>query len=294
MRALLLAAFLSSPALAAELDPLRVPDRFDLPGVEDPAHKVSPEVAKLGGKALLSLLRDAKNPRRAEAVLALVDKLDQTARGDKLYVWKPMADLADALDFLLEHGEPLAFRRWAVYMLFTNGATETRGRITLDPEDRRTEAWWTRFDALRERALKDVDPRLAEFFERYTEDPLATKWEEAKKAAAKGRDRMLADHPERREHLAEVWRLQESVEKSQLDLAPKFIANIEEKSKGSPVRIDALKAVELSTLNHRLRIGWANMIPRIMVESFGEADAKSYGFVPAPVTVGWPKIPKRR
>lgn len=298
MRALLLLAALliASPAPAGEapIDPLRIPDRFDLPGGLDPAYKVSPEVAKLDGKALLAILRDPKDARRPEAVLALTDNLNDPADEEKSYALKPLADLADAIDILLDLGEPLAFRRWAVYTLFTSGATDTRRRITRAPEDRRTQTWWRRFGAVRDRALKDADPRLAEFFERYREDPLAPKWEEAKKAAAKSRDRMLADHPERRENLAEVWRLQESVEKQQLDLLPSVTARIEAQSSASPGRIPALIAVERSVLNHRLRISWANMVPRIMAETYGESDAKSYGFVPAPVTIGWPEIPKRR
>ena len=54
-----------------------------------------------------------------------------------------------------------------------------------------------------------------------------------------------------------------------------------------------LKAVEKSTTYHRLRIGWANMVPKIMHEGIGAAEARSYGFEPAPIRLGWPKDPAR-
>lgn len=292
MRALALVLLLASPAVAVDPGLLRVPARDNLPGL-DPSITVSPAVAKLGGAALLSILKDAKDERRHEAVLALTDRLSQTERGNKAYSWKPVADVAEAIEWSLDLGEPLEFRRWAVYMLFASGSAEVRGRITLDPEDRKTDEWWKRFDGLRRKAGADVDPKLAEFFERYRNDPLAPRWKEAKAAAEAGRDKMLKEHPERREHLEKVWKLQLSIEDSQQAILPRFYKNIEAKSKKSPARIEALKAVDRSVCDHRLRIGWANMIPRIMAESFGDADARSYGFEAAPVTVGWPAIPPR-
>jgi hypothetical protein len=300
MRPLALAVLLAAPAASAPADSpkanqdeLKVPDRYGLPGKGGP-NSISPEVAKLGGEALLKILRDPKDTRHIEAVLALIAKTDQTGRGKrKPYSWKPLADSAAAIDYLLEEGTPLAFRRWAVYDLFASASAEICARITIYPEDRQVDNRWASFNALRARGRRDVDPHLAEFFERYEDDPEAARWPEAKKAAGAARDRMLAARPDAKDMLAETWRLQENIEKNQLIVLARFQSHIDAQTKVPAARRAKLKAVEKSATDHRLRIGWANMVPRIMAEGIGAAEAKSYGFEPVPVRVGWPKIPAR-
>lgn len=303
MRAAALALLLAARAAAApppyagpagnpkELQP---PDRYDLPGSKGEPAAISSEVARLDGKALLAIIRDPKDERRVEAVIALTLKIDQLDRGeDAKYSWAPIADSVAAMDHLFAKVPPGVFRRWAVYRLFAPAAGQTRSMMTLVPGDRKVDAWWERLDALRARGLRDGDPRLAEFFERYAEDPEAPRWREAKKAAGAARDRLLLARPDAKDFSAKVWRLQETVEDSQLVVLRRFEARLDGMTGVPPERRARLKAVERSTTEHRLRIGWANMIPRIIAESFSLAEARAHGFEPAPVLLGWPAVPAR-
>ncbi len=273
-----------------------IPDRYNLPGNNKEAPETyEPELLTVRGERMVELVKDPKEPLRDQAVLVLVARLSQTERGPKTpYSWIPVANALEALDVLFAEERPDAFRRWAVYDLFSFASSEVRGRITLDAKDTETDRWWARCEELRARGRRDKDPVLAEFFERYEEDPEAARWRETKAAAVASREKLLKAHPEMKELLAKVWALQASIEDAQLTVLSRLKKNIDSQKGVPAARRERLKAVETSWVNHRLRIVWANMLPRIVADALDPAEAKAYGFVPAPVRTGWPVIPVRQ
>jgi hypothetical protein len=299
VRSLALAALLaasaraSAPPSEAALEAL-VPDRMSLPGVDGPQVEVSPRVAKMKGKALLEALRDPRDARHIELVLALYARLDQSGRpaGVK-YSWAPVADAAAALDYLYVDGAPAAYRRWAVSKLFAGACAGTRDRITLDPGDAAVDRWWSRCDKLRVRGRRDGDARMTEYFERWEEDPEAPRWRDAKLAATAARDLMLMKRPDTKPLFERVWRLQKSIEDAQSSVMGRMMASLDANTALSAERRARLEAIERSTFDHRMLVLWANMTPKIIAEGFDAAEAKAYGFEPAAVRLGWPQVPPR-
>ncbi|MEQ1918284.1 MAG: hypothetical protein ABL955_03720 [Elusimicrobiota bacterium] len=255
--------------------PYAIAERYNLPLEEPPSYP--PESAS-----------------RAAAVLDLSARTNQVERGENAkYSWEPMMNLTAELDALLAEKAPTAFRRWAAHTLFMTGSSEVRGRITLDPLDTAVDEWWKRYDAIRARGQADKDPILAEFFERYAQDPEAPRWRDTRAAAIVSRDKMLKARPEMKKHLDYVWGMLTNVTEAQLTVLARLNARTGARQDVPAARREKLQAIETSWVDHRLRITWANMLPRIVVESTDAATAKSFGFVPAPVRTGWPELPAR-
>lgn len=281
------------PAVEPNEGRYRIPSRIDLAGGSKEAPNLYDKTLfELDGRAMLRLL-SADEVLRDDAVLILADHTDQTGRPKgAAYSWKPVDDALDALDILFAL-PPGAWRRWAVFDLFSVACSETRGRISLDPADLGTDARWARCGALRARGLADGDAFLAEVFERYAEDPLAPKWREARAAADAARARMEAARPETKEVLAEAWTYAGRVSDAQLAVGRRLAKAAREK-KGVPAkRREALAALENSWVEHRLRAVWGTTVPHVAADCGDEKEAASYGFVIAPVRLGWPDIPPR-
>lgn len=282
------------PEAVGAYDAWRIPDRFNLPPNEAALDAdAQAAAAAMDGAALLAVIRDPKAPHRMEAVVALANRTSQVDRGAAPYTWQFIADGAEALDELLAHGSPPAFRRWAVYTLFTEQSSEVRGRITLDPSDRAVDGWREKFEAIRALVRRDQDPLLAEFFERYEQDPEAPRWREAKAAALAARDRMVAARPEFKKDLDHAMDLGKSIESAQLEVLRRLHVNLDSMKGLTPARRAKLKAVETSWVDHRLRITWANIVPRVASDAVGAEEARTYGFVAVPVRTGWPAVPPR-
>lgn len=282
-----LAAFFTAGHASAFVAP-EVPGRDALPGVLDGTEGASIP-AEASWEELKKVAAHTKPSQvRVDAVFLLAERAGSSEKKAQKQLASEVSDCIALITGWLDKEPDAAFRRHAVAKLFGAVSAKVRDRIPLHPKEAWSRDAWKRFDALRRRGLKDRDPRLAEFFERYEPLPGGPVWEPLKAKQKALFDAAAKDFPDKKEVLEKIWSLCESIEDSQRNVSDGFGKAVR-KQKGVPAEeLERLIRADRGTFEYRMVTLWGNMNPRNFVEQLGDAEASRRGNVVSPVKLGWP------
>lgn len=267
-----------------------IPGRYDLPNVHLSTGAAVPPGASMR-RIRKALEQPRFHPEKLEALKAWHDKFDITAlykeRG-----WRTVDATLDLLDKVLDQEKDARMRRLAVYYVFGVFQATVRDAILFRPSLPWWPERWERIDALRRRCLKDRDPKLREFFERYEPLEGGPDWRAAKAQADRAHRRLLASRVDLSHRLQQAWDMVESIETSQLAVMENTLKlGSYERKDLSPGELDCVLANDRSIFEHRVWTIWANLYPRVVVETAaGKADpelGRGLGIEFAPVKLGW-------
>lgn len=269
------------------------PGRYDLPplntGMEGgsvPADATWQELkaVMLGGSA-----SPGKADRvRADAVHVFSKRVGSAEQDAPEQMPSMVEDAAGAMETLLEEERDPRFRRYAVARIFGATAAAVRDHIPFHPEAAWARKAWKRLGAVKRRGLRDRDPRLAEFFERY--EPLAggPSWSPAKERYKTRLDKAAAELPEYAAILQKIWDLCSSIEDGQRDVSDRISRELRKRPGGRTPAGKALVRRFRETFDYRMYSNWANMLPHAVEEQLGHDEAERRGFKKQPVKLGWP------
>ncbi|TBR21905.1 hypothetical protein EPO15_09080, partial [bacterium] len=246
---------LALPA-AADLVP-DIPRRDDLPRTlsGEEGRSVPPGAAWEELKKVIDYPKVSQ--ARVDAVYVFGRRMGAAESQEPEALPKAVSDALSSLEGLLEREEDPAFRRYAVAELFGSGAAAVRDYVPYHPKASWARAAWKRLDAVRRRGLKDKDPRLAEFFERYRTLPGGASWEALKAEDKAFFDKAASELPDKREVLEKIWGLCESIESSQRAVSDRLLPAVRKAAKGSPKAAGYEKAAR-ATFEYRSYTLWGN------------------------------------
>lgn len=271
------ALFLLLASGASAFSPRELPDRFNLPGGDQN------DGLTVSFNTPLDELKDL-----------ILSTATTVQRMDASFRWshntkEGAPDLGDRLDGALEMMETLLadakadplFRRALVCELFGATAATIRDAVPFHPKDAVLRARWKRVTSVRDRGLKDRDPKLAEYFERYLPVRGGTPpWQKERKTSLALADKVVAARPDLRQTMADAVKMTLSIEDSQLQVNERLQKDVKgRKMKGCFARV----------CEYRLYTAWGNLFRRVVKEMTAPDGKKAFGIVVEPVKLGWPE-----
>ncbi len=266
-----------------------IPTRLQLPAVADPpGQNVSQYTPDTPIATLEQIIRSqAPLQQRVDAVRCLADDLDRSYT-DSDYI-PFIQSLIRVANWLLSKEGDLGFRRYGVYMLFAEAYTKVNSTLPNHSEDHQEWVLWKSVEMLRSRGIRDKDPRLAEYFERYIPLKRDPNWKEVEARMRRVTRQIVKTLPQYKTDLRERLAMVDSIQDSQLTVQARLDAALAASGLSQQMIVQLTRATD-QEFTYRLYTLWNNLYARTIIETIEPENARRFGVTAGEVKFGWPEL----